>query len=182
MISKGDLLISDLSLAEDLVFRRSVVLICDLDEDKNPMGFILNKPLEINLSNIFSEVKKKFKIYFGGPVSRDTLFCIHKTNLKLKYSKQITKDLSYGFDLDEIITKTENGELNKNNLMIFLGYSGWNNHQLYNELNEKCWKINKDYSKNIFTKSKDNLWKKLTKKIEGESYIWYNAPENLRDN
>ena len=87
--------------------------------------------------------------------------------------KQITKDLSYGFDLDEIITKTENGELNKNNLMIFLGYSGWNNHQLYNELNEKCWKINKDYSKNIFTKSKDNLWKKLTKKIEGKSYIWF---------
>ena len=73
-------------------------------------------------------------------------------------------------------------ELNKNDLMIFLGYSGWSNHQLYNELNEKCWKINKDYSKNIFKKSKENLWKKLTKKIEGESYIWYNAPENLRDN
>ena len=61
MISKGDLLISDLSLAEDLVFRRSVVLICDLDEDKNPMGFILNKPLKINLSNIISEVKKSLK-------------------------------------------------------------------------------------------------------------------------
>ena len=141
MISRGDLLISDLSLAEDLVFRRSVVLICDVDENKNPMGFILNKPLEINLSNIFSEVKRKFKVHFGGPVSRDTLFCIHKTNLKLKYSIQITKDLSYGFDLEEVITKTENGELNKNNLMIFLGYSGWNNRQLYNELNEKCWKM-----------------------------------------
>ena len=195
MISKGDLLISDLSLAEDLVFRRSVVLICDLDEDKNPMGFILNKPLEINLSNIFSEVKKKFKIYFGGPVSRDTLFCIHKTNLKLKYSKQITKDLSYGFDLDEIITKTENGELNKNNLMIFLGYSGWNNHQLYNELNEKCWKIkiiqkiflqNQRiiYGKNLQKKSKVNLifgvmHQKTYEIIEIENLKKLYSPQNL---
>ena len=182
MFSKGDLLVSDLSLAEDLVFRRSVVLICDLDENKNPMGFILNKPLEINLSNIISEVKKSLKYILADQYQGIHLFCIHKTNLKLKYSIQITKDLSYGFDLDEVIKKTENGELNKNNLMIFLGYSGWSNHQLYNELNENCWKINKDYSKNIFKNSKENLWKKLTKKIEGESYIWYNAPENLRDN
>ena len=64
---------------------------------KNPMGFILNKPLEINLSNIFSEVKKKFKIYFGGPVSEDKLFCIHKSKLKLKSSKQITERFELWF-------------------------------------------------------------------------------------
>tara|TARA_B100000575_G_scaffold235778_1_gene197592 strand:- start:564 stop:1076 length:513 start_codon:yes stop_codon:yes gene_type:complete len=169
------------SLAEDFIFRRSVVLICD-KEDKNPMGFILNKPLEINLSNIFSGVSKKFKLFFGGPVSEDKLFCIHKSELKLKSSKKITEYLSYGLDLDEIISKTENGELDEENVMFFLGYSGWSDQQLKDEIDENFWKINKNYSKNIFEKSHENLWNKLTKEMEGDSYIWSNAPENLQDN
>ena len=146
------------------------------------MGFILNKPLEINLSNIFSGVSRKLKLFFGGPVSEDKLFCIHKSELKLKSSKKITEYLSYGLDLDEIISKTENGELDEENVMFFLGYSGWSNQQLKDEIDENFWKINKDYSKNIFEKSRENLWNKLTKKMEGDSYIWSNAPENLQDN
>ena len=146
------------------------------------MGFILNKPLEINLSNIFSGVSRKLKLFFGGPVSEDKLFCIHKSELKLKSSKKITEYLSYGLDLDEIISKTENGELDEENVMFFLGYSGWSDQQLKDEIDENFWKINKDYSKNIFEKSHENLWNKLTKKMEGDSYIWSNAPENLQDN
>lgn len=179
MIYKGDLLISDLSLAEDSIFRRSVILICDKE---NPMGFILNKPLDIHLPNILSSVNRKLKVYFGGPVSGDLLFCVHKSELKLKSSKQITKYLSYGFDINEIIVKTESGELNEGNIMFFLGYSGWSDKQLLNEIKENFWKINKDYSKNIFEVSRESLWKNLTKKIDGDSYIWSNAPENLQDN
>ena len=181
MISKGYLLISDVSLAEDFIFRRSVILICD-KENKNPMGFILNKPLKINLSNVFPGVSKKLKLFFGGPVSEDKLFCIHKSGLKLKSSKKITEYLSYGLDLDEIISKTEKGELDEKNVMFFLGYSGWSDKQLKEEIDENFWKINKDYSKNIFDTSHENLWNKLTKKMEGDSYIWSNAPENLQDN
>ena len=66
--------------------------------------------------------------------------------------------------------------------MFFLGYSGWSDQQLRDEIDENFWKINKDYSKNIFEKSRENLWNKLTKKMEGNSYIWSNAPENLQDN
>jgi len=179
LIYKGDLLISDVSLAEDSIFRRSVILICDKE---NPMGFILNKPLDIHLPNILSSVKRKFKVYFGGPVSEDILFCVHKSELKLKSSKQITKYLSYGFDLNEIISKTESGELNEGNVMFFLGYSGWSYKQLLKEIKDNFWKINKDYSKNIFEVSSENLWKNLTIKIDGDSYIWSNAPENLQDN
>ena len=100
----------------------------------------------------------------------------------MKSSKKITEYLSYGLDLDEIISKTENGELDEENVMFFLGYSGWSDQQLKDEIDENFWKINKDYSKNIFEKSRENLWNKLTKKMEGDSYIWSNAPENLQDN
>tara|TARA_B100000989_G_scaffold129006_1_gene95800 strand:+ start:175 stop:714 length:540 start_codon:yes stop_codon:yes gene_type:complete len=179
LIGKGHLLVSDVSLAEDYIFRRSVILICDKE---NPMGFILNKPLDIDLSNILSGVRKKFKLYFGGPVSKDMLFCVHKSELKLKFSKQVTKDLSYGLDLNEIISKTASGELNDENIMFFLGYSGWSDKQLLKEIRDNFWKINKKYSKNIFSKSREDLWKKLTEKTGGDSYLWSNAPENLQDN
>ena len=175
-------MVSNVSLAEDFIFRRSVILICDKDNKKNPMGFILNKPLKINLSNILSTINKEIKVYYGGPVSEDSLFCIHKPELKLKSSKQVTESLSYSYDFNEIYKKASNDELNEENSMLFLGYSGWNDFQLLEEIKEECWKINKEYSKRIFEKSEENLWKKLTKKIEGDSYIWANAPENLQDN
>ena len=173
---------SNLSLAEDFVFRRSVILICDIENKKNPIGFILNKPLEINLANIHPKISKKIKVYFGGPVDQERLFCIHKSKLKLKSSKKITKDLSYGCNLNEIITKTKNGELNEENIMFFLGYSGWTDIQLLEEINERCWKRDKGNSMDIFEKSEENLWTRITKKMKGNSYIWSNAPENLQDN
>ena len=148
----------------------------------NPMGFILNKPLEVDLSNILTNVTKKIKVYYGGPVSKDTLFCIHKSEIKLKSSKQITRYIRYGCNLNEIITNLENGEINDGNTMFFLGYSGWTNKQLLEEINQNYWKINTEYSKNIFEKSEENLWKKLLEKTGGESYIWSNAPESLGDN
>ena len=182
MVSKGQLLISDISLAEDSIFRRSVILICDNANNDSPMGFILNKPLKIYLSNIISKVSKKFKVHFGGPVSSDTLFCIHKSELKLKSSKHVTKDLRYGCDLNEVVMRVENGELNEENIMFFLGYSGWTNDQLLEELSQSCWKISKKTSKIIFEKSEENLWNKMAKKINGGFYIWSNAPENIKDN
>ena len=99
-----------------------------------------------------------------------------------KSSKKITKDLSYGCNLNEIITKTQNGELNEENIMFFLGYSGWTNSQLLEEINDGCWKVDKGDSMDVFEKSEENLWTRLTKKIKGNSYIWSNAPENLQDN
>ena len=66
--------------------------------------------------------------------------------------------------------------------MFFLGYSGWTNSQLLEEINDRCWKIDKGNSMDIFEKSEENLWTRLTKKMKGNSYIWSNAPENLQDN
>lgn len=182
MILNGDLLISNISLAQDYIFRRSVVLICDSDNNRNPMGFIINKPLKINLSDVISKVNKKIRLHFGGPVSSETLFCVHKSELKLKSSKRVTKYLNHGCDLNEIIYKCNNGELNKDNTIFFLGYSGWSYNQLLEEIDDNFWKINKKYSKNIFKNSDENLWIKLTKKIEGNSYLWSHSPENIADN
>lgn len=182
MISIGDILISDISLAEDFIFRRSVILICNKESESNPMGFIINKPLQYDLSREILKINKKFILHFGGPVSSDILFCLHKNDINFESSKKITKNLSFGCNLDEIIEKTKNNELNNDNVMFFLGYSGWTKNQLLREIKEKHWKVNTEYSNQIFKKSKKNLWKKLTKKIEGDASIWANAPENILDN
>ena len=60
MICKGHLLVSSVSLAEDVIFRRSVILICDKE---NPMGFIkihLWKSLQGLILNPF-ETKNAYK-------------------------------------------------------------------------------------------------------------------------
>ena len=127
----------------------------------------------------FNEALYDLELYSG---SGDCSYTVRLLEGRVQLSKQVTKDLSYGLDLNEIISKTESGELNEGNIMFFLGYSGWSDKQLLKEIKDDFWKINKNYSKNIFAKSRENLWKKLTEKKGGDSYLWSNAPENLQDN
>ena len=167
MISIGDILISDISLAEDFIFRRSVILICNKESESNPMGFIINKPLQYDLSREILKINKKFILHFGGPVSSDILFCLHKNDINFESSKKITKNLSFGCNLDEIIEKTKNNELNNDNVMFFLGYSGWTKNQLLREIKENIGKLiqntqikflkslKKIYGKNLQKKSRE---------------------------
>ena len=67
MISKGQLLIAQPHLTTDRDFGKSVILITDVNAD-GVVGFILNKPLPFQLSDIVSDTKQNFNVFNGGPV------------------------------------------------------------------------------------------------------------------
>jgi len=59
---KGKLLIAEPSITGDHSFSRSVVLLAEHNSEGS-IGFILNKPLEYDISDLIPEIKIPFKVF-----------------------------------------------------------------------------------------------------------------------
>ena len=65
-IKQGRLLLSEPFL-DDNYFKRAVVVLAELNE-KGSVGFILNKPADMNVHEVIPDFPKSdHRIYFGGP-------------------------------------------------------------------------------------------------------------------
>ena len=79
---KGNLLISNYTLINDLEFNRSVIYITK-DNDEGSIGFVINKKSSYKICDLdkkFSDIKAP--IYFGGPVSVLILFISYTEKIK----------------------------------------------------------------------------------------------------
>ena len=143
----------------DPVFRKSLILICDDNQD-GTMGLIINKPIEDVLiqnmlldSDIESNYIEKSKIYFGGPVNINTGFFLHESNYNTDNTINISKDLSLTVDHKVIQDLEQNS--GHSNFIFTLGYAGWDKNQLKDEIKNGDWLITPADSKCIFDLNND---------------------------
>jgi putative transcriptional regulator len=175
---KGKLLIAEPALSGDVSFSRSVVLLAEHNEEGS-VGFILNKPLEYNISDLISEIILPFQVYNGGPVEQDNLYFIHKVPHLIGNSIEISNGIYWGGDFDKTIELINNKEISEQDIRFFLGYSGWSSLQLDQELLSKSWVVVKNkYDSEIIQKTSDAFWKEKMLELGGDYLIWSNAPEN----
>ncbi len=176
--TKGHLLIAEPSIIGDVSFNRSVVLLADHTDDGS-IGFIMNKPLEYSLSDLVPEIEVPHKIYNGGPVEQDNLYFIHKVPKLIPNSIEISSGIYWGGDFSEVQKLINSGKIVTNEIRFFLGYSGWDAQQLYDELKANSWVIVENtYKKHIIEKKYDTFWKEKMIELGGDYLIWCNAPEN----
>ena len=179
-IQKGHILLAiPTTNTPDLVFSRSVILIAE-QELEGSVGFILNKPLDVEINTLVPEIEAHFTVYHGGPVEQDKLFYLHRKPLLIPGSIPIADDLYWGGDYDTLITLINTGQIEKEDLRFFLGYSGWDYEQLKNEIEDTYWihiAKSTDYKKIFLTPSRI-LWKTYIQNQGKEHAIWVNAPDN----
>lgn len=177
-IKKGHLLIAEPSILGDLSFNRSVILLAD-HNNEGSVGFILNKPLDYTLKDLVPEIESSFTIYNGGPVEQDNLYFIHSIPDLIPDSVEISNGIYWGGDFEKTRDLINSGEINKDNIRFFLGYTGWDANQLEVEMNSNSWiLIENSYKQKILQKSSSNFWKEKIMELGGEYLIWSNAPEN----
>jgi putative transcriptional regulator len=177
-ISKGTLLISEPSILTDVSFNRSVILITE-HNSKGTVGFIINKPLEYTLNALVSEIQASFTVFNGGPVEQDNLYFVHTAPEIITDSVEILDGIFWGGDFDLLTQAINKGQINKNQIRFFLGYTGWAFGQLEEEIEEKSWLVVKnEYRNKIFEKSASDFWKNEILDLGGNYAIWANAPEN----
>jgi len=175
---KGDLLIAEPSIIGDASFNRSIVLLADYSNEGS-IGFILNKPLKYTINDLIPEIEADFKVYNGGPVEQDNLYFIHKIPELIPNSIEISLGIFWGGDFSKVSELISKNKISEDNIKFFLGYSGWDNEQLENELKLNSWLvIENTYKSELIEKCCDSLWKEKMIELGGEYSIWSNAPEN----
>lgn len=175
---KGHLLVAEPSIIGDASFNRSVVLLAD-HNDNGTIGFILNKPLTYTLNDFIPEIDVSFKVYNGGPVEQDNLYFIHKIPELVPGSIEISNGIYWGGDFESIVSLINERKLRPEDIKFFLGYSGWGESQLDNELDSNSWIVTPNELKsNVIKKPSKTFWKEKMIALGGDYVLWSNAPEN----
>lgn len=152
---------------DDTPFERSVVAMVRHD-DEGAMGFIVNKPLELDFGSVIQSVNDDISrqltadsfdvpVHFGGPVRVEQLWLMFQRSLDAEADEQTEADrrlrdklqmpddsaVSFGDDWflaasGDLIEEFATGDQH-GNYRPFIGYCGWDGGQLEAEIEEGSW-------------------------------------------
>ncbi len=173
----GLILISEPFLA-DMYFKRSVVLLSEHDVEGS-IGFILNKPTDITVNDAIDDFPVfDAPLYFGGPVSTDTLYYIHTIGEQLEGSREIMNGVYWGGSFEQLKELILSGTVTPDQIRFYAGYSGWDNDQLDMELKEHAWLISSGSMSYSFYKNPSMLWKQVLRSMGKEYARMAEFPED----
>ena len=175
--AKGKILISEPFL-RDSYFKRSIVLLTEHNKEGS-VGFVLNKPIDLSVNEVFKGFPEiDAGVSIGGPVGTNTVHYIHILGDTVPNSVNVIDHIYWGGDFDIIKGLIKSGEITKDQIRFFLGYSGWHPNQLENELAENSWIVTDIDPSKIMEISSPDIWKDLLKKLGKKYKMWSNFPEN----
>ena len=181
-VQQGTLLIAE-PFADDDFFRRAVILICDHNE-KGTFGLVLNNYMDVESNDLSSEkLIIDSRISLGGPVDTNNLYFIHSYGHQVANSIQISEDLFLGGDFSELIHLLRLESNPEQYVRFFLGYSGWGENQLKEEIKNKYWAVAKlDPSLSIMDTQNPNLWDDCLSLLGSKFAIFKNFPIDPNNN
>ncbi len=175
--SSGKILLAE-PLMQDPYFSRSVILIVDNNET-GAFGLILNNPTDFSIQDLDPTlVNAKTTIYWGGPVEEGSLFFIHTLGNLIPDSHAVANGIYCGGNWEIIKEMIDDNILNEQNFRLFLGYSGWTEKQLDDEINRKSWVVSQIDSKMIFETPSKELWNASVTKLGNQYVHWMHIPES----
>lgn len=165
-IIPGSLLIADPFL-KDPNFLRTTVFICD-HQPEGSLGFVLNRQHPEKIGDLIAEIAQcDFPVYYGGPVQVNTVHFLHQCPDVISGGIEITDGIFWGGEFKEVIDGINNQAIAENQIRFFLGYSGWGENQLKEEMEEKTWLSTNGNKKLVFHKNANLIWADSLKQIGG---------------
>lgn len=174
-IVPGNILIADPFL-KDPNFKRSVIIICD-HQQSGSFGFVLNKEYPQMLGELISEIEEStFPVFYGGPVQKDTVHFLHQCPDKIIGGHEISDGIYWGGDFADVVELLNTHQLTNKDIRFFLGYSGWGEGQLEDEMKQKSWISSAASKQLIFTGDTNNIWRDALRQLGGEYQQMVNYP------
>ncbi len=158
--SAGKLLISEPFL-NDPNFKRSVILLAEHTEE-GTLGFILNQPSTLLIKDLVPDLwEANYPVFIGGPVEVDTVHFIHRCYDKLNSGEEIANGIYWGGNFETLKILVNNNSISENEVKFFLGYSGWGEGQLKEEIDTNTWIVSEKYNQDVvFSHNEEELWRK----------------------
>jgi putative transcriptional regulator len=128
----------------DKNFARTLTLVCE-HNDQGALGVIVNRPIDMSLDDLFERIdmtleSSRFQgqpVYFGGPVQTDRGFVLHRPVGSFQSSIDIGNGLALTSSRD--VLQSLGGENEPEEVLVTLGYAGWQAGQLEWELAQNAW-------------------------------------------
>ncbi len=155
---------------------RTVVFLCE-HQAEGSFGFVLNKKYEQTLGELITSLEEfMIPVYYGGPVQIDTIHFLHQYPELIPGGQEVMQGVYWGGDFDMVIQLIKKGTINLNRIRFFLGYSGWSEGQLNDEMKEKTWLTVAATRKLVFHPQPDEIWKDSLKHLGGDYEMMINFP------
>lgn len=174
---RGSLLLAEPFL-DDPYFKRTVIVLCEHNEEGS-FGFVLNNYVEVSLESMVEEMPAfETRVSIGGPVKNSNLYYIHTLGNQLEDSLPITDKLFMGGDFHQLRDLMTSGQLKENQIRFFVGYSGWAENQLQEELDAKSWFVAEGFTNELMNTHNDDLWADIVTSLGKEYEHLANYPQD----
>lgn len=159
-------------------FRRSVVFLCE-HTSEGSFGLVLNHDVSMGMSELVDELAVyKESVRIGGPVQLDTLHFLHKYGSDIPGALEITPGIFWGGEIEGLQVLLEEQKPTASDLRFFLGYAGWTDGQLEDEIDSGGWMLLPPSDEMIFEVDPVKLWREAMLRLGGEFSLLANYPEN----
>lgn len=179
-LAAGALLIAHPTLL-DPNFKRTVTLLAE-HGGEGSLGYVLNRKLDLTLREILpdSYVQTGFDapLYWGGPCQNDTLHCIHRLGSRIPDSVKLAEGVYWGGNFEAMQDALIGGSVNADDIRFFIGYAGWGEQQLDNEMNDNAWLLSGDTNEFAFAATTKNVWHRALHKLGANYATLANTPEH----
>jgi putative transcriptional regulator len=179
--TKGCILVSEPYLP-DPNFERTIILLCEHNEEGS-FGFVLNKPSHAKIADVMDSIKDfDAQVYVGGPVQQDTLHYIHRLHA-IEDAVEIGEGIYWGGNFEQLNSLLDSRKLAAHDVKFFLGYSGWSEGQLEEELKANSWIVSGHVDeKLVFETNAEIMWQMALKAMGGRFSVYSNYPVDPRLN
>ncbi len=166
-VGAGKLLVASRALG-DPNFAETVILLVHSDAD-GVVGLILNRRTDVPLSRVLDQFEgakdRSDPVYLGGPVEIPAAFALLRSTAKLDGAEQILGGV-YLISTKSLFEKAFAGRPGPGMFHVYLGYAGWSNEQLRQEIELGSWFIFPGDAQTVFDSDPDALWEQMIQKTE----------------
>ena len=128
----------------DPFFAKSLTYVCEHNE-QGAMGIVVNRPISLTLSELFAQINmplnqndlEDMPVHFGGPVQTDRGFVLHEPNGEWQSTLHINDKV--GLTTSKDILQAVGEGVGPRHLLVTLGYAGWSEGQLEQEISQNAW-------------------------------------------
>ncbi len=128
----------------DPFFAKSLTYVCEHNE-QGALGVVVNRPITLTLKELFAQINlplraselEEMPVHFGGPVQTDRGFVLHEPMGEWQSTLHINDKVGLTTSKD-ILQAVGEGQ-GPQRLLVTLGYAGWSQGQLEEELAQNAW-------------------------------------------
>jgi putative transcriptional regulator len=176
----GTFLIASPTL-RDPNFSRTVVLLCEHEDEEGSMGLVVNRPTPVRLNDSVEglDAADRQVLFNGGPVQREIVVVLHR-DAAVAGAHPVCDGMALGGDAETLLELLRSS--GPHQVRVFSGYSGWGAGQLRDELEAGSWIVCPARARFVFESEPAEVWAEVLRSLGPRYELLTQVPLDPRVN